>query len=269
MMISLSDLGVSATTGQYRVRCPKCEGRRKTLSVDIGRGLFHCFRCGWSGRIGNGKAWYAEHAEQIREAKKQRQSERLGASRRAWEMWRAAKPAGDHPYLVRKGLPGIGLRERDGKLLVPMVDAAGTIWNVQTILADATKRFLKGGRVRGCFFEIPSDGCSQIYVCEGVATGLALHVGICVGAHVYCAFSAGNLLPVAQSVRALYPRRDIYVAADNDRWTTNNPGLHFGREAARAIGGVLRYPHFEDHELASKPTDWADAYQIARGEGHG
>lgn len=39
------------------------------------------------------------------------------------------------PYLARKGVQGYGVRyEANGAVLVPLRDAAGTLWNLQTIL---------------------------------------------------------------------------------------------------------------------------------------
>jgi phage/plasmid primase-like uncharacterized protein len=70
----------------------------------------------------------------------------------ALEMWSRAGPASaDHAYAARKRLDPAPLRELDGKLLIPMVDAAGKLWNLQRIAGDGTKRFLRGGRVEGLF----------------------------------------------------------------------------------------------------------------------
>jgi putative DNA primase/helicase len=59
------------------------------------------------------------------------------------------------PYLARKGVQGYGVRyEASGAVLVPLCDAAGTLWNVQAILptkpAQGTdKLFMKDGRKSG------------------------------------------------------------------------------------------------------------------------
>lgn len=68
----LADLGVTRATGQQRLRCPPCEGRSKSLSVDIDRGLYDCFRCGLSGRVGGAPHWLNEHRKCVRKAYQER-----------------------------------------------------------------------------------------------------------------------------------------------------------------------------------------------------
>ena len=45
----------SSYTRNARAQCPQCarlhNNRNKTLSADIQRGLFQCFRCGWKGKV--------------------------------------------------------------------------------------------------------------------------------------------------------------------------------------------------------------------------
>ncbi len=68
----LVDLGVTRSTGQQRLRCPRCEGRSKSLSVEFDRGLYHCFRRGLSGRVGGAPHWLDEHRECVRKAYQER-----------------------------------------------------------------------------------------------------------------------------------------------------------------------------------------------------
>ena len=63
-MIDFTSIGVDlpySTSNNVRVICPRCgeyhHNRKKTLSCDTERGLFHCFRCGWKGRVTGGIAW--------------------------------------------------------------------------------------------------------------------------------------------------------------------------------------------------------------------
>ena len=57
---SFSDYDIIVPGGRtghdVRCECPKCfhdhKKHEKTLSADTERGLFHCFRCGWSGCVG-------------------------------------------------------------------------------------------------------------------------------------------------------------------------------------------------------------------------
>lgn len=54
-----ADIGINPQRqfGQQRTHCPQCGGRRKTLSIHADKGLYHCFRCGWSGRVGAESHW--------------------------------------------------------------------------------------------------------------------------------------------------------------------------------------------------------------------
>ena len=59
-MRAYSDFGIDIpagrNSGKMKVICPKCHDRRKdkrdkSLSVDLGKGVWHCHYCGWSGTI--------------------------------------------------------------------------------------------------------------------------------------------------------------------------------------------------------------------------
>lgn len=70
------------------------------------------------------------------EARAKTQRQRTAAAEAA-RLWGAAADEGSSPYLQRKGVKGHGVRfALDGTLLVPMRDAAGELWNVQTICPE-------------------------------------------------------------------------------------------------------------------------------------
>lgn len=196
-------------------------------------------------------------------------------------MWEAAQPCAEHPYLARKGVQSHGLRagtwRRDvgdrevvveRALLVPVRDGKKLV-SLQAIFPSTEnalgrdKDFLPGGKKRGCFYTIgkpaENDNTPTVYICEGYATGASIHEAT--GNPVIVAFDAGNLKPVAERIRARYPQGRLVIAADNDRWTTQpveNPGVHFGRLAAKEVGAALVVPEFQD--LTSKPTDFNDLH---------
>ncbi len=100
--------------------------------------------------------------ERIRAIKAHRETEQLrrwqAAAKLATSIWCHAKPAGDdHPYLQRKEVPAIGLRQtEDGRLIVPVLNQSGKIQSLQFILrekpAEGTdKLFLTGGKTSGGF----------------------------------------------------------------------------------------------------------------------
>lgn len=178
------------------------------------------------------------------EARRARESEEAQRRRRAREkalsIWATAMPApDDHAYLIRKGVQAHGLRLHNGALVIPMRDAAGTLHSLQFIDGDGNKRFLSGGRKRGCYFAIGSP-MESLCVAEGYATGASLHEST--GRAVAVAFDSGNLMDVAQAIRAKFPTIEMVLCADNDTRTPGNPGLTKAREAAAACGALLAVP---------------------------
>jgi putative DNA primase/helicase len=253
-------------------------------------GWFQDFRSGVSGtwKAGGGR-WHMDDAtrRQIKEDRQKRQAEtearHLKRAAEARVLWGRAKPCTEHAYLARKAVPSHGLRVYDwpkwiegpdgwrrviisGALLVPMVDEAGDLWNLQAIFPEIRpelgrdKDFM-GGRKAGLFFTIgaPSD---TLRIAEGYATGATVRA--ITGDRVFVAFDAGNLTAVARAVRKLHPQARIIIMADNDRRTPGNPGLTKAREAALAVGGLVSVPQFPE---GSTGTDWNDWHQGRRNHG--
>lgn len=183
-------------------------------------------------------------AAAIAEATAQRNAERLErtqeAAQRAVELWQqAATPHPRHPYLVNKHIQPHGIRQLNKLLTVPLRDADGKLWSLQFIAPDGTKRFLSGGRKRGCYFSIGKvDG--ELLIAEGFATAASLHEAT--SKAVAVAFDCGNMEPVARVLRAKFLTTTITICADNDTGTDGNPGLTKATAAARAIGGKVAIP---------------------------
>lgn len=173
------------------------------------------------------------------EAKQRRLEERerceTEASEEALEMWRRAAPASaDHAYAARKRIDPSPLRELDGKLLIPMYDAAGKLWNIQRISADGSKRFLRGGRTEGLFCLIGYDcqDAGTFCIGEGYATMAAVHRAS--GFPCIVSFSAKNMAAVARLWNAARPDLNFIVCADDDSHLESNVGLK-DAEVALAI----------------------------------
>lgn len=206
------------------------------------------------GRHARAERW-KEEAAQRRAAQAERQQL---AAHRAQKLYQEAAEAAGHAYLARKGVGAVpGLRCRGKVLVCPLYDAAGGLVNLQSITADGQKRFLAGARKRGCFFPIGKDAAAPLLICEGLATGLSLHV--CTGYPVLVAFDAGNLLPVAECARAAYPERKIILCADNDvrEDGSTNIGVAKATAAAKAVQGQLVVPVSPD----GGKVDWNDLHQ--------
>ena len=240
----------------------KCEGDRKpngwaVLHLD-GRpaGAFGWYKGGirekW--RADGGAPVSSSERERLqrewRETARRREAEKVKAqgaaaveAARLWSLGESADP--EHPYLVRKGLPGEGLKQKGNRLLVPMRDIEGRLWNVQRIAPDGFKCFLPGGRTIGLLCIIGAGGFTAC-LGEGYATMAAVRTAT--GLPVVAAFSGENLEAVARSLRRRWPRLDIVVCVDDDAHLVDHPqirrnlGLEYAKAAATAVDGRLAIP---------------------------
>ena len=167
----------------------------------------------------------------------------------------------DHPYLQRKQVRPHGIKiDRAGRLVIQITTADGEIISYQTIDTEGNKRYLRGGRKDGGFYEI--RGTSQVvYIAEGFETAASVHEAT--GATVLVAFDAGNLPKVAKAAKARFLTSKLVIAADNDQFTDGNPGIKAATEAASLVNGVVIHPSFSESEIASgKPTDFNDLHVL-------
>jgi phage/plasmid primase-like uncharacterized protein len=234
----------------------------------IPAGAFGDWRTGvsqtWRADIGRrlSPAEESVHRARIQAMQREREAEetqrRAEAREKAAVIWKMAKPATEHPYLTTKGIKSHGLRIHDGALVVPMRDGA-ELHSLQFISGEGEKRFLTGGRVSGCYFHFPIGKPNGVLcIAEGYATAASIHEAT--GYAVAVAFNAGNLKPVAETLRGQYPEARIIVCADNDQWTEGNPGCTKAEEAASAVCGQLAVPEFQD--TSSRPTDFNDLVRL-------
>ena len=184
-----------------------------------------------------------EQAKRQREAEQQRQHQAAADyARRLWADSWPAKP--DHPYLLTKGAEPRNLRQSGDVLLVPLIHD-GQLVNLQRIYPDGSKRFLRGGMVKGCYSPIGRIIEGQpLYVCEGWATGATIHDDK--GHAVACALNCGNLLEVGKHLQRAQPLAVLIIAGDDDRQTEGNPGKTAAIKAAAALGCGLVLPPFPD-----------------------
>ena len=200
----------------------------------------------------------------VTEAKAQAEAERKAkqseAACKAAGIWKAAKPAPeDHPYLIRKGIKPSGARIHNDALAIPM-RASGEIHSLQFIGLDGKKRFLTGGRVAGCYFSIGNPtGATGLCIAEGFATGATIHEAT--GLPVAVAFNAGNLGPVAKTMRERFAEIQIILCADDDAATEGNPGITKATEAARSVRGKLAIPDFGT-DRPDGATDFNDMAKV-------
>lgn len=181
--------------------------------------------------------------ERIRQREQEDQQKRRRAEHKANQLWENAIPAdANHPYLIKKGLPPLELRQtREGTLLIP-IGKLGHLVNLQLINQHCEKRFLSGGQVKGFFAAIgPLTPEHRVYICEGWATGASIHLST--GYPVICALSAANLDPVTQFMRERFGELiELVIAGDDDRNTEGNPGKAYAMRAALNCKAKVVFP---------------------------
>ncbi len=201
----------------------------------------------------------------------------------------------NHPYLVKKRLKPLGIRQFKHELVVPVYSLKnGGIQSLQFIapkkdpITKRDKRFLTGGKTKDGFyanrtFQQATD--KRIIISEGWATSQSLAQQWKVQGWHVVAFNAGNLLAVAKSMRTRFPQIEVVIAADDDRESAIkealkkgivydhsnedhqdrfNAGIGKAREAAKAVNGKLSMPTFTDEERKQygKISDWSDRWHI-------
>ena len=180
--------------------------------------------------------------EELRHRKAQKVAE--------WIFSRSTPADPSHRYLTTKRVNPHGeIRQRYGKLVLPLREADGKMHSLQLIGGDGFKTFLRGGRIKGCMYTLADDGTGPIVVCEGYATAASIFEAT--GMTTIAVMNCGNFLAVAKVLRANHPDREIIIAADNDVFTTTtdgkpyNPGVVKATEAAKVIHAQLAIPHFK------------------------
>lgn len=226
--------------------------------------LFHEAKAnGWKGK-GAKPTGPAELDRQERERSQKRAAEEAEyraradeAMRQASILWANASDTGESAYLSRKGVSAHGVRFlTDGTLLVPAVNVAGELVNLQRIAPHPPsegqykrgareKRLLPGGRKSGAFHVIGQlQGAKWLLLCEGYATASSCYEAT--GRPTVMAFDAGNLPHVARALRERFPGAHLAVCGDDDvqtfAQTGKNPGREKAEQAARQVGGLALFP---------------------------
>ena len=217
-----------------------------------------------------------ELSENRRQEKARIEAAHAHAADEAAALWAQGSETGASSYLARKGVQSYGVRfAADSWLLVPLRDAAGTLWNVQRIApakptdGGTDKLFLKNGRKSGLWHMVGDLGSTEatkaapavLLVAEGYATAASLHEAT--GRPVAVAFDAGNLAHVAKALRTLYPAALLVLCGDDDMQTFaragSNPGRDKATAAARSVRGLAVFPV----PLPEGGSDFNDLHQAA------
>lgn len=214
----------------------------------------------WRADGGNDRLPLAVY-EEIEKARHQRAEElhqkNKAAATKALDIWRRSKPItsqSEHLYLIKKQIQPHGTRLYKDALAIPMRDKSNKLINLQLISLEGEKRFLSGGKKKGCFCPIGNGKTKRTLIVEGFATGASLHEET--SESVIVAFDSGNLLHVAKNIRELEPDAEIIICGDND---LSGVGQQCANKAAAAIEGTFLIPKMPG-------MDWNDVLTGGRHE---
>ena len=235
-------------------------GMEQTFRADVGRKLTQTEEMSHAKRLAEAKA--------LRDAALERQHQ--VASETVEKIWTGAQAAlPDHPYLAKKGIGVHGARATgDGRLVVPLYDADGTLASLQYIDHEGGKLYHAGGQTGGKYWVVgSSDELGTLYVAEGFAT--AATVFETTGRPCVVAYSASNLVPVTGSLREKHgAMQDIVIVADHDQ---SGVGQRYAEQASAKYGARMVMPPIlgdandyaqAGHDLASLLMPPADDWLI-------
>ena len=228
-----------------------------------------------------------QEQQQHKQAEAETATEQAKAAAIAQQIYAAAMPTTDHPYILRKQIRQVSaLREISGAtlqqwrvkrkntagvvisdkaaryLVIPVFDfqdGRDALVNVQLIHETGEKRFLQRGKKKGCYCYLAGNGALK-GIAEGYATADAVRQ--CVSHGVFVAFDAGNLRHVADMVRERYPFAPVTIYADNDshkhatKGKTMNPGMDAAKKAGRGACSIA-FPIFAQPD-GGQTTDFND-----------
>ena len=187
----------------------------------------------------------ADKKKQIESARAERQAEndkahQLAAekARYIWAKSTRITEQSQHPYLTKKRVKPHGTGLYKGVLVIPLLDEAEEIVNLQFISPNGGKRFLSGGKKKGCYYLLGGDS-SKLLVAEGFATACSLNEQTLFS--VYVAFDCGNLKDVAllaaKHASNAGLSTEIIVCGDNDPI-----GVEKATQAALLCNGKVLIP---------------------------
>lgn len=177
------------------------------------------------------------------------------------------------PYFAKKQIKGSYFtfteisKNEDGESVIttciPLYNVDGKITTVQYIAPNGQKRFAKNGQKNGSMHIVDgkiSERDRYIIICEGYATASTLQEEVSKinnlkgKTKVVAAMDAGNISIVGRSLKSKYPDRVFIIAADNDRFSSENVGVIKAKQAAQEIGAKVIIPDF----LQDVGTDYND-----------
>ena len=163
---------------------------------------------------------------------------------------------GSHCHRDDISLRIIGNIRQDGKaIVIPLYDRKGRLRNLLYIYPDGTKRLLAGVSTSGLFHQIGNGNTERIWIVEGWATGISIHIAT--GDDVYVAFGCSNVRAVAEYAKTL--GKKVAICGDTDK-----RAALIAEEIAGDIGGELFVPEFPDGVKGTDANDLAHELGIEK-----
>lgn len=193
------------------------------------------------------------------------------AAKRAQHVWGLLPLNGNSDYVIRKKIIPYGARYgTQDTIAIPMIDDNGVIRALQIIYSEKNvwmhnapdRRFWpRGCSKKGCFFEILATSrlaeLLPMFITEGYATACSVFMASILDTVV--AFDAGNIIEVARIFRKKFPKREIFICADDDHVNQENIGVIKANEAALKYNCSVIIPKFyNDRTKTKEATDFND-----------
>ena len=190
-----------------------------------------------------------EASAKSRAERKQRQDE---VAVEMQEKFKICHEATEHEYLTNKKVKNYGLKQLNGRLIVPVYNTTGQIRSLQYIDKKGEKRFASASEIKGNVFLIGTtlqdlNNIEKLILVEGYSTAASVYEATQIP--VACLFSANFVLDAASKLRTLTGARFI-LALDNDE---SGVGEKKAQECASAVvNSAVRLP--------SEVGDYNDLY---------
>lgn len=266
--MTLAELGIVVRQNgpeEQRVPCFRCAKNERdyTLGINASTGVFHCFRCGWSGRAGVGESRRSRPIERLDDpAVAERKRERLRATIRETVALDHAKARAVRRYLESRALgevlrnPPSVLRAHDGlecwdgtrslgrypAMIALFHNAAGKIATLHVTFlrqdgcakasVPASRKILgvpEPGATRGGAIRLYAARGATLGVGEGIESALSLHLIRKIP--TWATYCADNMA----RVRVPSGLRELQIGVDVD-------GNGRGQEVAEALAKrVMRW----------------------------
>ena len=159
-IVELTKATSSGTGGQYSGICPAHHDKSPSLSISIQQGqiLLFCHAGCDTNQILRKLGITIQNlfesspvGSQILQNENEEKLKQMESRSRAKEIWdQITEATDDHPYLLSKKVQKHGLKLSEGKLVVPLYDENSDLQSLQFISATGEKKFLGGGRTKGC-----------------------------------------------------------------------------------------------------------------------